>query len=748
MSDPEGGAPAGRRAEALLLALVVAAAGAALALRATGHLDGSWDDPMRDALLRGEADRPDLTGDVAIVLVDDETLDRLQERWPLDRLTWAKLVRVLEGYGPSVLALDVWFGREQPSGGADLALDVAEKLDLAGLADTDAGAAFVTGLEKLAGNLHGDRQLAEALGASGRTILGAACLPERPPDLEAAGVDELRALPEPRPERVSLHCAFVSGNHAGIGLAARGQAGLDVVRDEDGRVRRYAYAFRADDGGGPWESLATAAVEIGRPDDVSWRARLAELPGAMPLLRPLSPASFETVSASDLLLAEPGSPALRARLAGRIVFVGVSARGAEDRVFGAFDEVAVPGVFVHANAAVDLLHGRHIVSGDEAASWGLALGTALLLVLVLLGRRVTSVPVLLALGATALAGWATFAWRALESGMAVPIAPVGLGIVAWLGLRLAFRFWRETLAKRRAEAQREALVVELRARNEELRESIENLRRTREAKARMESELAIGREIQLSMLPRGFETATEREDVSIHAALHPAREVGGDLYDFFYTDETHLAVSIGDVSGKGVGAALFMAMTQTLVKSHAKADPSPARVVTETNDALSQDNDQSMFVTLFYALLDTESGRLRYSNAGHNPPYVRRRDGSVERLDLRHGPVLGAMDGLEYGESETTLAPGDLLFVYTDGVTEAQDARGALYEEPRLAERLLLAPPGPKGALETVLEDVWAFQGEAEQADDVTILALQRHDVDGAEVRPPSRMLRRRPAPA
>jgi sigma-B regulation protein RsbU (phosphoserine phosphatase) len=249
----------------------------------------------------------------------------------------------------------------------------------------------------------------------------------------------------------------------------------------------------------------------------------------------------------------------------------------------------------------------------------------------------------------------------------------------------------------------------------------------------MEEELNVGRDIQMSMLPLVFPPFPERSDFSVFAMLEAAREVGGDFYDLFLIDENRFCFCVGDVSGKGVPAALFMAVTKTLLKSRSSFDSSPGSIFTHVNDEMAADNDASMFVTLWMAILDTRTGEVVYSNAGHNPPFVKRADGSLLRLDKLHGPVIGAMEGLPYGEDSVTMRPGDTLFLYTDGVTEAMDPPGDLYGEDRLCE--ILEEPDHttvEDLVEASAADVWRFQAEAEQADDVTILAVQYHPAAAA----------------
>lgn len=281
---------------------------------------------------------------------------------------------------------------------------------------------------------------------------------------------------------------------------------------------------------------------------------------------------------------------------------------------------------------------------------------------------------------------------------------------------------------------RDQLLEEIQTKNTELEESLENLKRTRSAKERMESELNIGRDIQMSMLPLSFPAFPEQSEFDVHAALYPAHEVGGDFYDMFMIDLEHLCFCVGDVSGKGVPAALFMAVTKTLIKSRAANDLSPASILSHVNTEQAEGNDSCMFVTIFLAILNLETGCMVYSNAGHNPPFVQRSDGSLLRLDARHGPVIGAVEGIAYGEDEIRLAHGELTYLYTDGITEAMDIERSLYSEARLKHMLSDSTyNSARHAVTESVDDVWAFQGDASQADDVTVLALRYHGPSAAE---------------
>jgi sigma-B regulation protein RsbU (phosphoserine phosphatase) len=245
-------------------------------------------------------------------------------------------------------------------------------------------------------------------------------------------------------------------------------------------------------------------------------------------------------------------------------------------------------------------------------------------------------------------------------------------------------------------------------------------------KERMQKELNVGRDIQLSMLPKDFPAFPDRDEFSIFGSMQAAREVGGDFYDFFFIDEDHLCVCIGDVSGKGVPAALFMAITKAMIRSRAGGDYSTASILTHVNDEIAESNDASMFITIFLGILNVRTGELLYTNAGHNPPYLLRDNGSTERLDTLHGPVAGMFEGLAYGSDTTKVGLNDMLLIYTDGVTEAMNPEEALFEEQRLVELMTAHPyEGPEELVKATLKGVESFARGAEQSDDITLLALQ-----------------------
>ncbi len=249
-----------------------------------------------------------------------------------------------------------------------------------------------------------------------------------------------------------------------------------------------------------------------------------------------------------------------------------------------------------------------------------------------------------------------------------------------------------------------------------------------EASARIDKELEFAKNIQVSALPANFENISKRNDFDIYASMNPAKEVGGDFYDFYYTDKNRLHFLIADVSGKGIPAAMFMMRAKTELKSLTEANLPINDVFTRGNAELCNGNDAGMFVTAWQGGLDLSTGVVRFANAGHNPPLVRHKDGKFEYLKSKVGFVLAGMDGLKYKEQELQLEPGDIIYLYTDGVTEATDANKELYGEERLLNAINSKEfASMKELCQYVKADVDAFVGEAPQFDDITMVAVKYH---------------------
>jgi sigma-B regulation protein RsbU (phosphoserine phosphatase) len=241
-------------------------------------------------------------------------------------------------------------------------------------------------------------------------------------------------------------------------------------------------------------------------------------------------------------------------------------------------------------------------------------------------------------------------------------------------------------------------------------------------KERIEESLRLAHDIQMAMLPRAF---PERPGLELFGRLVPARSVGGDLFDVV-DDGDRVFVLVGDVSGKGVAAALFMAVTKTLFRASIEQGASPAAILARVNRELCRDNERAMFVTVFLGCLDLRAGELVYSNAGHNPPYRMRSDGSLSEIEGAHGMALGILEDYEYGSAVLPLEVGDCLFLFTDGIVEALNEAGAQFSSGRLEESLRTQPAArPARVVEDVLTSVQAFVGNAPQFDDITALAVR-----------------------
>ena len=253
----------------------------------------------------------------------------------------------------------------------------------------------------------------------------------------------------------------------------------------------------------------------------------------------------------------------------------------------------------------------------------------------------------------------------------------------------------------------------------------ENTRITAE-KERIGTELALATRIQADMLPNIFPAFPEREEFDVYATMSPAKEVGGDFYDFFLIDDTHLGLVIADVSGKGVPAALFMMISKILVQNYAMTGRSPAEVLNAVNNQICSNNREEMFVTVWFGILDTETGELTAANAGHEYPAMLQAGGQFELIKDKHGLVIGAMNGIRYKEYTLTLNPGAMLFLYTDGVPEATDAYNQMFGTERMLQALNTVPgASPEQLLHQVQEAVDRFVGDAEPFDDLTMLCLE-----------------------
>ena len=257
--------------------------------------------------------------------------------------------------------------------------------------------------------------------------------------------------------------------------------------------------------------------------------------------------------------------------------------------------------------------------------------------------------------------------------------------------------------------------------------TVDTLKRyIKEAEERIDAELAFAKAIQHSALPTVHPLYDNRKEFDIFASMHTAKEVGGDFYDFYFIDEDHLAFLIADVSGKGIPAAMFMMRSKTIIKSYAESGMSVEEVFTLANEKLCEGNDAGMFVTAWMGILNIRNGKVLFANAGHNHPLVKHSDGTFEYLKSRAGFVLAGMEGVRYRKNELVLEPGDAIYLYTDGVTEATDLNEELYGEDRLHSILEKYKDETMEMIcSEIKKDVDLFAGEAPQFDDITMLALK-----------------------
>lgn len=265
----------------------------------------------------------------------------------------------------------------------------------------------------------------------------------------------------------------------------------------------------------------------------------------------------------------------------------------------------------------------------------------------------------------------------------------------------------------------------------ELSNYVANLKETTSAKEKIESELRIAKEIQLGMIPHIFPPFPDLPEIDLFASLVSAREVGGDLYDFFLLDKHILCFAIGDVSGKGIPSSLFMAVTRTLLRSVADKDKSAAEIVTSINRTLSLNNDSNMFVTFFLGILDTTTGKLNYCNAGHNPPVLISGGKSADYFNFSKGIPVGLFEDYEYLNEYTFIESGDQLFMYTDGVSEAENSENELYGNERLIDVIRNhSTMKPKQLIEAVNDDIALHVNGYLQSDDLTMLSIINHGSD------------------
>jgi len=599
-----------------------------------------------------------------IVAIDERTLDT-RGQWPWPRTVMAELITAINKAQPAAVGVDLLF--VEPDRSSPTA----------------------------------DATLARAI-QPGKVVMGIAGLEYRdrrypfPPSVAATKISSMRDLPlrrfdghlQSRPEinKAADGRGLISSDSKQIvrrvPLIARiGGVIVPALSVEMIRVAAGVPVLRLTDHGGERVTLGLGNLEIPVQSDGSlyvWFGQHDE---------------ERFISAEDILSGTASSELL----ANKLVLIGMTGLGLLDFQTTALGE-RIPGVEIHAQILEQIFDGEYL-RRPTAASW---IEAALLAVAGLV--LVFSVPALRP-------------WMSASLLVAIAMALIAGGLGAFrFGLLISFAapvigaafLYATLLASTLAEADRQRRVL-------------------REAQARVAGELEAARRIQMGLLPAPSELFANEQRFALAALLEPARTVGGDFYDCFMVDERHVFFLVGDVSGKGLAASLFMALSKSLLKSIAlRGVRDPADIFTQANAEISRDNRESLFVTAFAGVLDVHTGRLAYCSAGHEPPVASHARGAPERLMASGGPPLCVIRDFQYSSSGVDLEPGGWLCAVTDGVTEAMNERGELYGSARLLQTLApLAGAAPEAILAAVRDDVRRFAGTAEQSDDVTLVCVR-----------------------
>lgn len=635
---------------------------------------------------------------VVIVAIDEESL-RGHGQWPWPRTWLARLVARVAGAKPAAIGIDILMPEPDRLSPPRLA-EVVEGMDR-GLAQA---------LRAMPGN---DAALARAL-AGQRVVLGVAGLDgdggPRPAALGPPPVRTFGGDPAPFVRRFAAGLMSVEE----INAAAAGR-GLISVDPERGVVRRVPLLGVVGDTLMPalgLEMLRVAANVPALAVRVGARGVRAVAVGDLVIpterdgrvwLHYTRHDSARFVSASDVLAGRVDPE----RFKDRLVLIDVTAAGLSDYHATPVGD-RQPSVEIHAQLLEALFDGA-LLSRPAFARWieivGMALGGLLVVFLVpRLRARQSMLLLLLLIGGFVALGLILYLGSSVLLDAATPSLALAVLFTVMLGLTLT-----ETQSQRRA-----------------LRRQVE---RQREAAALLAGELEAARRIQMGTLPRPSAAFPGETRFDLYALLEPAREVGGDLYDFFRLDHDHVFFMIGDVSGKGLPGSLFMAISKALYKSTAlRHHGEVATMMREADAEISRDNTEGLFVTVLAGILDARTGALEYCIAGHEPPYLLPRGGRpLARLDEGGGPPLCAVDGFPYTAATRRLEPGDTLCLVTDGITEAAGRDGALYGRARLEAALsgLGSAASVTEVGEAIRGDVAQFTGGADPSDDMAVLVLR-----------------------
>jgi adenylate cyclase len=623
---------------------------------------------LRDAVFDGYQKlmpRNRATAPAVVVEIDERALD-VRGQWPWPRSLVAELIGAIAAADPAAIGVDLLFvepDRSAPAGDAALAQAVHGNKVVMGIA----------GLE------YRDRRYPFPPQAAPLRLSSRRELPLRRFDGHLQSRSEIN--------RAAAGRGLLSAESKDrvirrVPLVARiGQVVVPALSVEMMRIATGVPALRIEDRGGERVELMIGAMSVPLQSDGSLHVYFGQH----------DPERF--VSAEDVLSGEATAELLRDKL----VLVGVTGLGLLDFQATPLGE-RIPGVEVHAQILEQMFDGTYL-RRPTAAAWieaALLAGAGLVFVVFVPVVRPAISALLLAGVLAALAAIGLLGFR---SGLLLNVAAPALGAALVLGALLA-----STLAE--ADRQRRLL---------------------REAQARVAGEIEAARRIQMGLLPMPRALFAGEPRFALDALLEPARSVGGDFYDCFMLDRDRVFFVVGDVSGKGLGASLFMALSKSLLKSIAlRAEDGPAAILERANAEISRDNPESLFVTAFAGVLDARSGNVAFCNAGHEPPVVCRPGEAPERVMHSGGPPLCVMHGYAYASGQVSLAQGGWLCVVTDGVTEAMNARGELYGNVRLLSMLRsLESTAPDAVITAVRDDVRRFAGDAEQSDDVTLLCVR-----------------------
>jgi serine phosphatase RsbU (regulator of sigma subunit) len=615
-----------------------------------------------------------------IVAIDEPSLAR-HGQWPWPRSDLARLVDGIAALRPAVIGLDLLFPEQDRYARAT------------GAQGTDNDRRFAQALHNARAVLavagtHDDGVNAEG-GFAPVTVEGADPLPHLPQyssamrstpviDRAAAGHGAISVLPHGGTVRSLPMASVIRG-------AVVPTLGLEMLR-----VAAHEPAIRIRATAAGITSVGTGDVAVPTARDGQTRIHFGRSDAA------------RFVSAAAVLENRIDPEQLK----GKLVIIALTGLALVDHVSTPV-EAQVPGAEIHVQLLENIFDGQYLTRPHWARYAELAVLALIGLLLVAATPRarpwlaINSAALLIAV--VAMTGGVAFHAAGLLIDVATPAIGLALVFMASLG----------------------GALIELEKQRRALRES---LQAEREAAARVAGELESARRVQTGLLPNAAALIAAEPRCDIAAAMVPAREVGGDLYDFFKPSPDRLTFLIGDVSGKGLPASLFMAVSKALCKSAAlRGGSAMDAVLTDANREIARDNPEEMFVTVMACSLDLDSGRVDYASAGHEAPILLRSAGSLARLDAAGGPPICMIEGHVYAGASNMLAPGDALFLYTDGVTEAMDAGGRLYGRDRLCRLLgkLDAATPCAGIIAAVQRDLQAFGAVEERADDITMLALR-----------------------